>query len=81
MYRTFTRKWWSDRACTVPGPTRRRYDGRTFKTEAEAQEACRKDNEAREGCWRTYYREDGAKVREHIPHRGPYGLATEYESY
>lgn len=51
-YRTFERTWWKDAACTIPGPGRKRYDGRVFETETDAWRACSSDNSARPGYYR-----------------------------
>lgn len=64
-YRTFTRTWWLDKACTKPGAGRRNYAaGQRFETEQEAREHCQSYNAMRFGSSR----------------RGPRGLCMEYES-
>lgn len=64
-FRTFTRTWWADVACTIPGPGRKRYrEGARYETEEEAREACRSHNVMRYGPTR----------------RGKRGLCMEYES-
>lgn len=63
-FRTFTRTWWADTACTVPQPGRRNYRASTVhQTEEQAIEACREYNLARFGESK----------------RGPRGLCMEFE--
>ena len=63
-YRTFTRKWWANRACTVPKAGRRSFSASTrHETEREAAAACREYNVMRFGP----------------SQRGHYGLCMEYE--
>ena len=65
-FRTFTRTWWADKACTIPQAGRRSYRASTtHETEDEAREACREYNTMRFGESR----------------RGPCGLCMEYESF
>lgn len=46
-YRTFTRTWWEDFACTMPGAGPKRFTGKRYDTEEEAREACRLANAKR----------------------------------
>ena len=63
-FRTFTRTWWADAACTVPKPGRRNYKvSRTFDTAEEAARYCQQYNRDRFGETR----------------RGPRGLCMEFE--
>ncbi len=62
-FRTFTRTWWLDAACTKPDAGRKRMTGQRYATEAEAREACRSHNLMRYGA----------------SMRGPRGLCMEYE--
>ena len=64
-YRTFTRTWWLDAACTKPGAGRKNYRaGGRYETADEAREACRSYNTMRFGS----------------SQRGPRGLCMEFES-
>lgn len=65
-FRTFTRTWWADKACTKPKAGRKSYYHSTVhQTEEAAREACREYNTMRYGS----------------SQRGPKGLCMEYESY
>lgn len=46
-YRTFARRWWNDRACTIPGPGPKRYDGHRFDNIADARAHCAECNRER----------------------------------
>lgn len=63
-YKTFTRTWWRNAACTIPGAGRRSYAAsRRFETADEAAAYCREYNTMRFGSTR----------------RGPKGLCMEFE--
>jgi hypothetical protein len=64
MFRTFTRRWYANKACTIPQAGRKLMTGHKFETEAEAREFCRSANLMRYGS----------------SMRGPYGKCMEYES-
>lgn len=63
-YRIFKRRWWADRACTIPGPGRKITVDTVVGYEA-ARRACKRMNLEAFGA------ENG---------RGPYGLAHEFEA-
>jgi hypothetical protein len=63
-FRTFTRTWWRDKACTKPGAGRRSYAASTRHETADgARAACRSYNTMRFGA----------------SQRGPRGLCMEFE--
>lgn len=65
MFYTFTRRWWKDRAETVPNSGgRKHWTGARYQTEQEARDACGRYNATL----------TGGKTA----HRGPYGHAMEY---
>lgn len=63
-YRIFRRRWWKDKACTIPGAGRKHYTGQTAATAAEAARICRENNTEAFGSPRG---------------RGEYGAAYEFE--
>ena len=71
-YRTFTRTWWLDRACTRPGAGHKHYSGQIYDTEEQARAACAEEND-RQGKLPGGNKQPGARGR------GPYGRAMEYE--
>lgn len=69
-YRTFTRTWWLDKACTKPGAGRRNYqDSTRHETQEGARAACE-----------TYNRNRFATQSNPDRRRGPRGLCMEFES-
>jgi hypothetical protein len=66
-FRTFTRTWWADDACTIPEPGRKVYAGRRYASEDEARDACAE------------YNRRFATRRHPDRRRGPRGLCMEYE--
>ena len=64
-YRIFRRRWWADKACTVPAPRSRKTTVDYVYGEEAARRACARMNEEAYGSPRG---------------RGPYGAAHEYEA-
>jgi len=62
-FRVFRRRWWKNKACTVPAAGARKFHVCFTATEAEAREECRSRGLMRYGATM----------------RGPYGAAYEYE--
>lgn len=62
-YRVFSRRWWQDKACTIPASRARKTTIKIVYGEDKAQELCRSHNRD----------EFGNRIKR------PYGSAWEYE--